>query len=169
MTQNPAGAGGRAPASYPEGDWLTPQAATPVRARVKLPGSKSITNRALVLAALADGPAEILRPLEARDTGLMADGLRELGAEITSAGGSWLVRPIADQPGQRHGQTARVDVGNAGTVLRFLPAVAALTSTDTRFTGDARVSARPVGALLGAARAPSRSPCTEPASCPAAR
>ncbi len=107
-----------------------------------------MTNRALVLAALADSETEIARPLEARDTRLMADGLRALGCEITEGGQSWRVRPsplAAAGPGD-----VSVEVGNAGTVLRFLPPVAALTRLNVAFLGDSRIRERPVGPLLGA-------------------
>src|ERR1700722_9564155 len=129
-------------------DWLVPTAPGPVDARVRLPSSKSMTNRALVLAALADTETEIIDPLIARDTTLMADGLRALGCQIDETAGSWRVTPLPTLTVQR-GQ-AQIDVGNAGTVLRFLPPVAALTGWDVRFTGDRRVSERPVGALLAA-------------------
>jgi 3-phosphoshikimate 1-carboxyvinyltransferase len=141
-------------AAQPGGPWAAPAAAGPVRARVTVPGSKSMTNRALVLAALADGPGTIAGPLHARDTLLMRAALTALGATITEplkydadpAGraSSWQVipgQPAAD---------ARVDVGNAGTVLRFTPAVAALTGVRTTFHGDARAAQRPVGPMLAA-------------------
>jgi|HubBroStandDraft_1064217.scaffolds.fasta_scaffold01748_12 3-phosphoshikimate 1-carboxyvinyltransferase len=131
-------------------DWLVPRASGPVRARVQLPGSKSMTNRALVLSALADGETEIVRPLVARDTQLMADGLRALGCVITETADSWRVRPLARDGEQQVGADVRIDVGNAGTVLRFLPAVAALTSMKVGFGGDRRISERPVGPLLTA-------------------
>ncbi len=165
------------------GDWLAPAASGPVRALVRLPGSKSMTNRALVLAALADGPTTIRNPLRARDTELMAAAVRALGTEVAANdvaandnGGSrpvpcWLVTPAARgartaaglAPGGarpahagRAGGGARrrvtVDVGNAGTVLRFVPPAAALTTADVRFRGDDRASARPVGPLLAALR-----------------
>jgi 3-phosphoshikimate 1-carboxyvinyltransferase len=114
-----------------------------------------MTNRALVLAALANGPARITGPLRARDTMLMAAALRQLGAVIEDETGrresgqaapAWRVRP--GQPGG----TARVDVGNAGTVIRFVPPVAALTSADVEFGGDDRASRRPVGPLLAGLR-----------------
>jgi len=127
-------------------DWAVPSAARPVRALVRLPGSKSITNRALVLAALSDGDTEVVRPLKARDTRLMADGLRALGSEIAESGESWRISRGTDAGRS----STRVDVGNAGTVLRFLPAVAALTKLDVDFYGDERMSQRPVGPLLGA-------------------
>jgi len=151
--------------------WPAPAASGPVRAVLRLPGSKSMTNRALVLAALADGPATIRNPLRARDTDLMAAALRALGARIEAAGGSgddgpaapssWLVTPAAPGgtgpggTGPAHAGSARrvtVDVGNAGTVLRFVPAVAALAVADADFRGDDRASARPVWPLLAALR-----------------
>ena len=111
-----------------------------------------MTNRALVLAALAAGPTEILNPLRARDTLLMAGALRALGATVDTQGPedggatAWRVSP---------GWTATdawVDVGNAGTVMRFVPPVAALASAATEFHGDARAAQRPVGAIISALR-----------------
>ncbi len=139
-------------------DWLVPRAPGPVSAVVRLPGSKSLTNRALVLAALADRPTVISRPLVARDTQLMADALRALGCRIEEAAGSWLVEPVpaVRQPRAAARQPTRasvaVDVGNAGTVLRFVPPVAALAAADVTFRGDPRMSERPVGPLLTALR-----------------
>ena len=133
--------------------WPAPAATGPVSARIRLPASKSITNRALVLAALSDGPARITNPLRARDTLLAVGGLRAMGTEITDVGGQdpasgtdW--RVSGGQPAA--GSRVSVDVGNAGTVLRFLPAVAALTSAEVHFDGDARARQRPVGPILAA-------------------
>jgi 3-phosphoshikimate 1-carboxyvinyltransferase len=133
----------------PAGDrpWPAPAAAGPVRARLRLPGSKSITNRALILAALADGSAVIANPLRARDTRLMAGALRALGTSIEDSLPDWVVRP---GPMDHGGQ---VDVGNAGTVLRFVPPVAPLAVGDVAFVGDPRASQRPVRPLIGALRA----------------
>ncbi len=143
-----------------DGTWAAPAAAGPVSARIWLPASKSITNRALVLAALSDRPARIANPLRARDTLLAADALRALGTEVAddadgspavSASGSisgW--RVTAGQPPA--GSRVSVDVGNAGTVMRFLPAVAALTSAQVHFDGDERIRQRPVGPILAALR-----------------
>lgn len=129
--------------------WHAPHAAGPVRARVRLPGSKSITNRALVLAALSSSPSVIENPLHARDTRLAAAALTTLGATISSdVATTWRVTPGSPAPGA----TLSVDVGNSGTCMRFLPAVAALTGASVRFDGDARARERPVGALLGALR-----------------
>ncbi len=74
-------------------DWAAPRAHAPVDAVVELPGSKSMTNRMLVLASLADGPSRIGRPLRARDTELMVSALRTLGAGIADDGADWLVTP----------------------------------------------------------------------------
>jgi 3-phosphoshikimate 1-carboxyvinyltransferase len=128
--------------------WASPAAAGPVSAHVRLPASKSITNRALVLAALGDGPAVITNPLRARDTTLAADALRVLGSEITESRTGWVIAP--GQPAA--GSAVSVDVGNAGTVMRFVPGVAALTSAVVAFDGDARARQRPVGPILAALR-----------------
>jgi 3-phosphoshikimate 1-carboxyvinyltransferase len=129
--------------------WAAPAAAGPVSARIRLPASKSITNRALVLAALSDGPARITNPLRARDTLLAADALRAMGTDVADVGDTgW--RVTAGQPPA--GSQVSVDVGNAGTVMRFLPAVAALTLAEVRFDGDARARQRPVGPILAALR-----------------
>ena len=136
-------------------DWTAPAAAGPVCARLRPPGSKSMTNRALVLAALAAGPTVITNPLRARDTLLMAAALRSLGAVIdeTSGDGGPGGEPAAWQVARgRPGDRAVIDVGNAGTVLRFVPPVAALGRADVEFRGDERAASRPVGPLLAALR-----------------
>jgi len=127
--------------------WRAPAAAGPVHARVTVPGSKSMTNRALVLAALADGPGTLGDPLHARDTLLMRRALGALGAGVDDSDPAcWRVTP-----GQPAGDV-RVDVGNAGTVMRFVPPVASLTGVAVEFHGDARASERPVGPILAALR-----------------
>ena len=75
--------------------WPAPTAPGPVDAVVSLPGSKSLTNRALVLAALADGPSVVRRALRSRDTLLMAAALTGLGATSTPTGDDWAVTPGA--------------------------------------------------------------------------
>jgi 3-phosphoshikimate 1-carboxyvinyltransferase len=126
--------------------WTTPRRTAPVDAVVALPGSKSITARALILAALADGPSRLVRPLRARDTDLMAAGLQALGVQIAEDGADWLVAP-----GELHGP-ADVDAGLAGTVLRFLPPVAALAEGPVRLDGDPRMRERPNAGLIDALR-----------------
>jgi 3-phosphoshikimate 1-carboxyvinyltransferase len=130
------------------GRWRAPAAHGPVRATLRLPGSKSITNRALILAALSDTPSVLHGVLQARDTSLAIGALRALGCTIDSHGTDVHVTPGTPDAGA----AVRVDVGNAGTVMRFLPAVAALTAADVAFDGDPRARERPVGALLSALR-----------------
>ena len=128
--------------------WPAPTASGPLDAVVALPGSKSVTNRALVLAAHAPGRSVVRRPLRSRDTALMAAGLRTLGVGVQDTpAGDWLVD---GSEGALQPIGGSVDVGNAGTVTRFLPPVAALTEGDVRFDGDARVRERPLGPLLQA-------------------
>jgi 3-phosphoshikimate 1-carboxyvinyltransferase len=129
--------------------WPAPRSSGPLAAVVELPGSKSATNRALVLAALAGGESVVRRPLRSRDTELMAAGLRGLGVDVTDDGLDWRVVGAA---APLHAATDRIDVGNAGTVARFLPPVAALAVGDVRFDGDPRVRERPLGPLLRALR-----------------
>ena len=137
------------PASAPD-PWPAPLAGGPLRAVVPLPGSKSETNRALVLAALAGGRSTVRRPLRSRDSELMSQALRGLGVEVTDTPeGDWLVDGVA---GALQPRTDAIDVGNAGTVARFLPPVATLAVGDVRFDGDPRVRERPIGPLLAALR-----------------
>ncbi|WP_228982300.1 3-phosphoshikimate 1-carboxyvinyltransferase [Streptomyces sp. DH12] len=140
--------------------WPAPHASGPVDATVAVPGSKSVTNRALVLAALASEPGWLRRPLRSRDTLLMAEALRALGVGIeetvsssssaagapSGTGEAWRVIPAG-----LHGPAA-VDVGNAGTVMRFLPPVAALADGPVRFDGDPRSYERPLHGVIDALR-----------------
>ncbi len=129
--------------------WSAPRATRPLDAVVSLPGSKSLTNRALVLAALADGRSVVRRPLRSRDTELMAEALRVLGVRVTDAGEDWVVDGV---PGALTPTGPSVDVGNAGTVARFVPALATLAVGSVSFDGDPRVRERPLGPLLVALR-----------------
>jgi 3-phosphoshikimate 1-carboxyvinyltransferase len=125
--------------------WAAPEAPAPITATVLLPASKSETNRALILAALAGGPSVITGGLEARDTQLMRDALRTLGVRIEESGQQWQVTPPASFVA---GGT--IDCGLAGTVMRFVPPVAALADGTVRFDGDQQAYARPMAPLLGA-------------------
>ncbi|RNF94862.1 3-phosphoshikimate 1-carboxyvinyltransferase [Streptomyces botrytidirepellens] len=141
--------------------WPAPTADGAVDATVTVPGSKSVTNRGLILAALAAEPGWLRRPLRSRDTLLMADALRAMGVGIEEtvsdsafgAGGSsgggeaWRVIPAG-----LHGP-ATIDVGNAGTVMRFLPPVASLADGPVRFDGDPRSHERPLHGVIDALRA----------------
>jgi 3-phosphoshikimate 1-carboxyvinyltransferase len=133
--------------------WTTPAAGSAVAATVGLPGSKSMTNRALIIAALADAPTTIVGPLQARDTELMSGAIVALGATVDTAATPGASGPLTwtVTPGWASGQI-RVDVGNAGTVLRFVPPVAGLATGDVEFDGDPRASQRPVGQLLAGLR-----------------
>ncbi len=126
--------------------WPAPRAHSPVELTARLPGSKSITNRALVIAALADGPSVVRRALQSRDTVLMARGLDAIGAGVDHSGDDWAVTP---GPFVRD---AEVDCGLAGTVLRFVPPVAALSTGSVSFDGDPHMRNRPVGEVLTALR-----------------
>jgi 3-phosphoshikimate 1-carboxyvinyltransferase len=122
--------------------WPAPHADEPVRSAVRLPGSKSITNRALVLAALSDGPSVVRAALRSRDTELMATALRELGAAIDTTGDDWSVAP-----GPIRGRET-IDCGLAGTVMRFVPPVAALADGPVVFDGDPHARTRPMREVL---------------------
>ncbi|CAN2177024.1 AroA 5-enolpyruvylshikimate-3-phosphate synthase [Candidatus Nanopelagicaceae bacterium] len=116
----------------------------PVSSRVTIPGSKSVTNRALILAAQATSASTLKKPLISRDSELMSAGLRALGISITEKNETWVVTPS-----QLRGP-ARIDVGNAGTVMRFLPPLAALAHGDIEFDGDPRSYERPLGPVIKA-------------------
>ena len=126
--------------------------AQPVEAFVVIPGSKSVTNRALILAAQADSPSILRRPLVSRDSELMVAGLRALGVgieekNVTTNGVEelqWIIAPAPLRGG------VKVDVGNAGTVMRFLPPLAALATGDVAFDGDPRSYERPLGPVIKA-------------------
>jgi 3-phosphoshikimate 1-carboxyvinyltransferase len=132
--------------------WPAPTAAAPVSAAVPLPGSKSVTNRAHVLAALAVGPGVVRRALRSRDADLMVAALRALGARLepsaeTPASVDWHVTPGPIRGG------AAVDAGLAGTVMRFVPPIAALADGPVSFDGDPHARKRPMGPILDALRA----------------
>ncbi|GAB2726286.1 3-phosphoshikimate 1-carboxyvinyltransferase [Nocardia thraciensis] len=117
-----------------------------MHATVALPGSKSITNRALILAALADRPSTITGALRSRDTNLMIAALQAMGTEITGDADTLAVTPAETL------HNATVDCGLAGTVMRFLPPVAALAHGNVAFFGDEQARLRPLGIILDAVR-----------------
>ncbi|MCW2659958.1 MAG: 3-phosphoshikimate 1-carboxyvinyltransferase [Mycobacterium sp.] len=131
--------------------WTAPHATAPVHATVTVPGSKSQTNRALVLAGLAaaqgHGASTISGALRSRDTDLMIGALRTLGLRVDGPGSDLTVSGrISPAP------AARVDCGLAGTVLRFVPPLAALADSVVEFDGDEQARARPIAPLLDALR-----------------
>lgn len=130
--------------------WRAPfRGRVPVSATLTIPGSKSVTNRALILSALASSPSQLRKPLRSRDTELMVRGLRALGTvideSIDSSGDEiWTVTP------RTLIGPASIDVGNAGTVMRFLPPLAALAHGLINFDGDPRSHERPLGPVISA-------------------
>ena len=132
--------------------WPAPATATPVHATVTVPGSKSQTNRALVLAALAvaQGPSTVSGALRSRDTDLMIAALQALGVSVEASDTDPTELTVSGtldpQPG------VRIDCGLAGTVLRFLPPVAALGIATVTFDGDEQARARPIAPLLDGLR-----------------
>ena len=132
--------------------WSAPERAQPLRHSLSLPGSKSLTNRELVLAALAEGPSTLRRPLHSRDTALMVEALRSLGATIAEVPGSGAFGPdlaVTPIPGGSE-VSASVDCGLAGTVMRFVPPLAALVRGTIRFDGDIGARRRPMATTLHA-------------------
>ncbi|NLZ58567.1 MAG: 3-phosphoshikimate 1-carboxyvinyltransferase, partial [Corynebacterium sp.] len=127
--------------------WDAPRASGPIVCNQVIPGSKSITNRALILAALASGPSTIQGVLRSRDTDLMADALRSLGVTIIEeAPDRYRVEPPAELT------SGSVECGLAGTVMRFVPAVAAFANGPVHFDGDEQARVRPMSGILDAIR-----------------
>ncbi len=152
MSPTPASPDSPQQSDHPHHAWPAPVADGPVRATVALPGSKSLTNRYLVLATLADEPSRLRAPLHSRDTALMAAALSALGARIEELPGTgafgpdWLVTP-----GPLRGP-AMIDCGLAGTVMRFVPPVAALADGPVQFDGDPHARNRPMTTTISTLR-----------------
>ncbi|MBN1170960.1 MAG: 3-phosphoshikimate 1-carboxyvinyltransferase [Micromonosporaceae bacterium] len=129
--------------------WMAPTATDPITATVRLPGSKSMMARALVLSAISEGASTLARPLRARDTELMSAGLRALGVDVSCEDDAlWLVRRSPEPlTGNAH-----IEVGLAGTVMRFLPPLAAMALGPVSFDGDRRARQRPLRPLVRALR-----------------
>ncbi|WP_081747650.1 3-phosphoshikimate 1-carboxyvinyltransferase [Arthrobacter sp. Br18] len=137
--------------------WPAPPAAAPVDAALEVPGSKSLTNRYLILAALADGPSMLRNPLHSRDSALMVAALRSLGAVVTEIAGKGAygpdlrIEPLRVEP-QPFPSPRHVDCGLAGTVMRFVPPLAALLEGPTSFDGDPHARQRPMAAIIESLR-----------------
>jgi 3-phosphoshikimate 1-carboxyvinyltransferase len=120
----------------------------PINAKISIPGSKSATNRALILAAIAKTPSRLRKPLSSRDADLMVKGLQSLGCKIdeikTEQGFDYQITP------QKLSGPTQIDVGNAGTVMRFLPPIASLATGLIHFDGDARSHERPLEPVIKA-------------------
>src|SRR6478609_1364490 len=151
MTASPMGASADTSGAAPH--WPAPFAEQPVDATVRVPGSKSLTNRYLVLAALADGPSRLRAPLHSRDSALMIEALRHLGATITEVPGDGAYGPdleISPITGGAAATDTAIDCGLAGTVMRFVPPLAALRRGEARFDGDPHARKRPMGTIIEA-------------------
>lgn len=137
--------------NHPADPWPAPRPDGPVHGTVRVPGSKSLTNRYLVLAALAEGPSRLRGVLDSRDSRLMIQALTALGASISRvAPGTVEVIPVPDAGPRTPADGVTIDCGLAGTVMRFVPPVAALASGAVHFTGDEAALARPMGPVLQA-------------------
>jgi 3-phosphoshikimate 1-carboxyvinyltransferase len=130
--------------------WPAPHRSVPVHGQIAVPASKSLTNRYLLLAALAAGPSVVVNPLESRDSALMLAAVESLGATPehfadweTSGESAVRISPLTAGT-----EPVSVECGLAGTVMRFLPAVAALARRPVRFDGDPEARVRPMGAVL---------------------
>jgi 3-phosphoshikimate 1-carboxyvinyltransferase len=133
--------------------WSAPERVTALDHTVSLPGSKSLTNRELVLAALASSPSAIIKPLHSRDTELMVKALSALGADISPHEGAGLFGPdlmVTPIPLSRKPDLISIDCGLAGTVMRFIPPVAALAEGSVRVDGDPTARRRPMAQTLQA-------------------
>lgn len=126
--------------------WNAPVSAGPLQSTVRIPGSKSLTNRWLILSAIAGEECRINHPLIARDTLLMAAALSSLGVSVEHQDSAFIVTPAPLRG------PAEVDCGLAGTVMRFVPPIAALAHGDIRFDGDPRARVRPMRQVIQSLR-----------------
>lgn len=139
--------------STDSGNWQAPFATTPVVGKLQIPGSKSLTNRELVLAALAERPSTIRRPLHSRDSKLMIEALNSLGTLIEEVPGDGVFGPDWHiTPCELIGSTT-IDCGLAGTVMRFIPPLASLALGPTTFDGDEGARRRPMSTTIASLRA----------------
>lgn len=137
-----------------EEHWSAPRAHSPLSATLALPGSKSLTNRELVLSALADSPSLLRAPLHSRDSDLMVQALRALGTTIVPVEGDGDYGPdLSITPADELLGSTTIDCGLAGTVMRFLPPVAALALGPTTFDGDEGARRRPMATTITSLRA----------------
>lgn len=133
----------------PTGDWQPPVAGSRVTATVAVPGSKSLTNRYLILAALAESGSDLRGWLRSRDTLLMIDALRALGAVIEEDGNVLRVEPIdCADPTDESAPPITIDCGLAGTVMRFIPPLAAATGREVVIDGDEQARVRPMSQTI---------------------
>ena len=125
------------------------QPSRPINATIRPPGSKSITNRALVCAALADGPTDLRGALRSDDTDVMVNGLRNLGFQVEPDWSTSIIR-VVGQNGQIPAKHCDLFVGNSGTTVRFLTALTCLAEGHYELDGIPRMRERPIEHLLQA-------------------
>lgn len=135
---------------HPGEVWPAPSTETPVHATVALPGSKSLTNRHLILAALSDAPSRLTGVLISRDTDLMIDALTTLGARFDRVDDDPTVLDVTPSSLAETTGEVTVETGLAGTVMRFIPGVAAGTNATVHIDGDTQAYARPMGPVIEA-------------------
>ena len=133
-------------------DAVTIAGSGPLQATIRPPGSKSITNRALVCAALADGPSTLSGALDSEDTRVMVDALRQLGLDVQVDLAAATIRVVGGG-GRLPVPEADLFVANSGTTIRFLTGMLAATTGHYRLDGIARMRQRPIGDLLDALNA----------------
>jgi 3-phosphoshikimate 1-carboxyvinyltransferase len=137
------------PSAYPAEITMNPWASPPRGARVRVPGSKSLTNRALIVAAMADGPSTLTGALDSDDTRVMVDSLRRLGIAVEHDPAAATIR-VAGCGGRIPAASAELFVANSGTSLRFLTAMLANGRGTYKLDGTPRMQQRPVADLLTA-------------------
>jgi len=137
----------------PQGEYAAPTAAGPLEAVLTIPGSKSLTNRELILAALAEGPSRLLSPLQSDDSRRMVEGLRALGVEVEEVPGDGPFGPdLLVHPAAPFTAPATVDCGQAGTVMRFLAPLAGFASGEVTVTAHESALHRPMAEMIRALR-----------------
>jgi len=126
--------------------WNAPNRTTALDHRISIPGSKSLTNRWLIMAAIADSQSTINFPLVARDTNLMIEAIKSLGALVSVENSKLVITP------RQFAGPAEIDCGLAGTVMRFVPPIAALANGEIKFDGDPSARVRPMQQIIESLR-----------------
>ncbi|MEW2461005.1 MULTISPECIES: 3-phosphoshikimate 1-carboxyvinyltransferase [Microbacterium] len=135
-----------------QGAYPAPTTDAPVRAELTIPGSKSLTNRELIIAAIADGPGRLIAPLHSDDSQRMIEALRALGVGVEEVDGGHEFGPdLVVTPAKLHGGVT-IDCGQAGTVMRFISPLAGLAENDVHLTAHETALHRPMGGLISALR-----------------
>ncbi|MCK8466421.1 3-phosphoshikimate 1-carboxyvinyltransferase [Microbacterium sp. KSW4-16] len=135
-----------------QGAFPAPTTDVPVHAELTIPGSKSLTNRELMIAAIADGPGRLIAPLHSDDSARMVDALRALGVGIEEVEAGHEFGPdLVVTPAKLSGGTT-IDCGQAGTVMRFIAPLAGLAEHDVHLTAHETALHRPMGGLISALR-----------------